>query len=773
MKLINVTTREVEEFFTDIPTYAILSHTWGPDEVSYVDMESLSQWRKAPPPQQILQPLSAPPPPPPPPPPLFASALSSALSSHPALSDGPTHNLLTRAKNADKSDAMRLMLLANMLMAFRGQPNRFARATPLALGSSYPSLTGELTGFEVGFPSTKQIREIEEEIRSTTTSPAATPAATPMASPTASVAEERHATELKAGYTKIQFACDQAAKDGYQYVWVDTCCIDKRNSGELTEALNSMFNYYQKAAVCYAFLEDVQSGNFSAGYRTWEHDFVACRWFKRGWTLQELLAPKRLVFYAKGWKLLGTKSSLVKKVAQITKIDELTLLEPRLVHSASIAQRMSWASARSCTRVEDTAYCMLGLFGINLPIIYGEGENAFLRLQEEIIRRSDDHSIFAWGALGKEDDTTQRPSSAGDVNPDDLDFDELSGTTGVLARSPADFAGMDRVVCAAPSTQDIADHTLTNKGLRIQLNVVRTTKFGLVGQKHFMGVLNCHLEGDASSRIGLLLTESTSPNVLLRTRTRKPTIVSSKDLAQAKPKTMYIPNISGAASPATFKAAEEILFLKFPDLVPPGYEVIDIRAKHAQWNKEYSTMRVSSIDARVLYQLCVVTFWNRHLKCGFVVRVIVDGGSKAVWMELCQEEPRQTDDDEEKNDLLEIAKMKWENPGRVEVSVPNGKKTAMVEIVNPVQYEEEEEADWDDEDAPGRKREKHGQMISPRAVLKLHQHVTFVETWEQPYMRTVEGKCSRTKKGVVELGLSSMLWQAAETGGEDDLHQPS
>lgn len=193
--------------------------------------------------------------------------------------------------------------------------------------------------------------------------------------------------EGKEGYTKVKDCCTYARdKDRFAYVWIDTCCIDKTSSAELSEAINSMYRWYQEADICYAFLADVSL----------EGSMAESKWFTRGWTLQELIAPTHLLFLNRAWKELGSKSTLSDEVAHRTGIPVNVLKGIVDIETVSIAQRMSWASSRRTTRPEDQAYCLMGLFGINMPLIYGEGRRAFTRLQEEIMRISDDYSIFAW-----------------------------------------------------------------------------------------------------------------------------------------------------------------------------------------------------------------------------------------------------------------------------------------------------------------------------------------------------------------------------------------
>ncbi|CAK7206237.1 hypothetical protein SEUCBS139899_009024 [Sporothrix eucalyptigena] len=218
----------------------------------------------------------------------------------------------------------------------------------------------------------------------------------------------------KEGFRKIELTCQQAAHDGYKYAWVDTNCIDKTSSSELSEAINSMFAWYRDAQVCYVFLKDVLvpgetntvPGSMppSGTQKKYLADpavrraFKASAWFTRGWTLQELLAPSKVLFFSNEWLPLATKESERRLISDITDIDSDYIKRPEEVSSASVARRMSWMAKRITTRVEDTAYCLLGLFGIHMALLYGEGHRAFLRLQEEIIRVSNDQTIFCWQA---------------------------------------------------------------------------------------------------------------------------------------------------------------------------------------------------------------------------------------------------------------------------------------------------------------------------------------------------------------------------------------
>jgi hypothetical protein len=191
----------------------------------------------------------------------------------------------------------------------------------------------------------------------------------------------------KANWDKIRFCAQQAERDGLDHFWVDTCCIDKSNSQELQEAINSMFRWYQNAKKCYVYLSDVECNTpdaYSEACRGWEPAFRKSRWFTRGWTLQELLAPASVTFYSKEGELLGDKQSLKDTIHEITGIPVEALSGSRL-SDFSVDDRFSWADNRQTTREEDRAYCLLGIFAVHLPLIYSEGEeNAFSRLRDAV-----------------------------------------------------------------------------------------------------------------------------------------------------------------------------------------------------------------------------------------------------------------------------------------------------------------------------------------------------------------------------------------------------
>jgi hypothetical protein len=328
----------------------------------------------------------------------------------------------------------------------------------------------------------------------------------------------------KKGHKKILDVCGLAQKHGHDYMWVDTNCIDKSSSAELTEAINSMFKWYQSAQVCYVYLFDVPSPEAAAeaassssssssseddGLRVVVHGseassevssranrrrkrrlkrypksqdfswyFRNSRWFTRGWTLQELLAPQDVEFYSNDWSLLGTKESLYSEISSITRIKIQYLCrkyvsDPYIGNSergliarsiqygvplrkSSVSERLSWLSNRTTTRLEDMAYCMLGIFELNMPLLYGEGSKAFMRLQEEIMKVSDDHSLFCW-----EWNTPQNRGS-------------------FLSEVPSEFRYAGRFV---PKQEDKrpAPYTFTNAGLSIQLQILHGWKSAFIG----------------------------------------------------------------------------------------------------------------------------------------------------------------------------------------------------------------------------------------------------------------------------------------------------
>jgi hypothetical protein len=285
-------------------------------------------------------------------------------------------------------------------------------------------------------------------------------------------------TTTKSGYRKIRHTCEQALQDGLHYAWVDTCCIDKTSSAELSEAINSMYAWYGDSNVCYAILEDICKDNFPA-------DFGTSRWFTRGWTLQELIAPDVVFFYDQNWVQLGTRQDFASLISSITSIDREVLFHGvgrrRMLRldQFSVAKRMSWASLRETTREEDIAYCLLGIFELNMPLLYGEGAQAFVRLQEELMRRTDDDSILACD-LNDEVEIFPLVTRDSYTRESPCDF---------LATSPKSFRHCGDLVRTIGSTVSFSK---SNIGLHIRLPILPVeirTRF--VTEPRFIGLLSC------------------------------------------------------------------------------------------------------------------------------------------------------------------------------------------------------------------------------------------------------------------------------------------
>ncbi|KAF4878470.1 Vegetative incompatibility protein HET-E-1 [Colletotrichum siamense] len=287
----------------------------------------------------------------------------------------------------------------------------------------------------------------------------------------------------KTGPGRIKFdgCCQQAKADGFDYVWIDTCCIDKSHHTDYSEAITSMFSWYQTAGRCYAYLADVPDKSAS----TFDNDFRRSRWHTRGWTLQELLAPQDLVFYSQSWTKLGEKASMTSMIEEATGIPAQFLGG---FLDASVAQRMSWAAQRVTTRGEDMAYCLFGIFNVSLPIMYGEGASAaFGRLQEAILQRTPDASILAWGLDLQHDDLhPQQPPTNRYGN--------------ILAASPQDFVNCGTVV---PWDNGHSGQRLDVNGGYYHLQLpLHTTKAGQT-----FGLLKCYSRPQQKGCIGIPLCQ--------------------------------------------------------------------------------------------------------------------------------------------------------------------------------------------------------------------------------------------------------------------------
>jgi hypothetical protein len=280
-----------------------------------------------------------------------------------------------------------------------------------------------------------------------------------------------------AGGNKIIHACEKARQDGIDWIWIDTCCIDKTSSAELSEAINSMYRWYRQSKVCYAFLD--------------HNPWTESDWFERGWTLQELLAPGDVRFLDANWDLVGTRVSSAELISERTGIDAGLLRgsPSSMLSQYSVAQRMAWAAHRKTTRLEDRAYSLMGLFDVTMPLIYGEGERAFERLQEQIIQSSDDQTILAWDRY---------------VGPD------TTGPQALLAPRPDCFAGLHKLVAIRDAQQPGTAFSLGKAGLSITMPFLPEWN---------VGVLACGEQGDPCP-LGLSLKPFSSMDNVFACRAR-------------------------------------------------------------------------------------------------------------------------------------------------------------------------------------------------------------------------------------------------------------
>ncbi|GAP91820.1 putative HET domain-containing protein [Rosellinia necatrix] len=282
-------------------------------------------------------------------------------------------------------------------------------------------------------------------------------------------------------WEKISQTCTLAVRNGYEYVWIDTCCIDKSSSAELTEAINSMYSWYAGSGKCFAYLSDFNQS--TAGPPNSSCQFFASRWFSRGWTLQELIAPEDLEFYDSSWVFYGSKAGLCADIADATGIDEQVLCAAGmalkgLLASIPVCRKMSWAAGRETRRPEDVAYSLLGIFGVHMPLIYGEGANAFARLQKKIIKSTNDLTILAW----------KSPHQV-------LPWDHC----GVLAPSPNFFSDSGDIVLS----QDLRynpDFSITNKGLQVSIALPVVS-----GLRNPIMSLHCHRQDRYQESLGIHL----------------------------------------------------------------------------------------------------------------------------------------------------------------------------------------------------------------------------------------------------------------------------
>ncbi|KAK5949483.1 hypothetical protein OHC33_009475 [Knufia fluminis] len=299
---------------------------------------------------------------------------------------------------------------------------------------------------------------------------------------------------LVGGWFKIKDCCHMALLQDLQYCWIDTCCINKDSSAEESRSINSMYAWYGQAAEAFVYLDDVHCSSIASKEEI--NELSNSRWFTRGWTLQELIAPQKVTFFNSSWEPLGTQIDLCSHLEKITSIPEGVLCNDVRPNDCSVAQRMFWAADRETTEVEDEAYCLIGLFDVNMPLIYGEGEKAFIRLQEEIIQRSTDQTIFAWS-------------------------DEDSNEKGVLAPSPKCFKnkysnGLREVSDYFPDDPAGDSFRLGNAGLLIDFVLIPWA------MNTYLAPLRCYASGpvgaDPTQRLCLILRRTKMDGRYVRIR---------------------------------------------------------------------------------------------------------------------------------------------------------------------------------------------------------------------------------------------------------------
>ncbi|KAK3401515.1 heterokaryon incompatibility protein-domain-containing protein [Sordaria brevicollis] len=299
-------------------------------------------------------------------------------------------------------------------------------------------------------------------------------------------------------WQKIYNACYHAAHHGWEYIWIDTCCIDKNDITELSEAINSMFRWYEAAEVCYAYLADVTFPN-NENDATRGVDFHESRWFTRGWTLQELLAPPVLEFLDSEWNPIGSRDDWAAEIQEATGIRRQHLTD---FHRCCIATKLSWAANRLTTRIEDHSYSLLGLLGVYMPLIYGEGNHAFTRLQHELVRKYNDESVLAWTQISGNSDSSSTSKGLDLRNAQNLSYGA------VLAYSPRNFKQSVELETHRYDRSRLR-FEMTNAGLGLRAEVFMNDEIFGVQHPIYLIRLNCSYVGRASP-IVLILRDAES-----------------------------------------------------------------------------------------------------------------------------------------------------------------------------------------------------------------------------------------------------------------------
>ncbi|KAI2778632.1 HET-domain-containing protein [Daldinia loculata] len=378
-------------------------------------------------------------------------------------------------------------------------------------------------------------------------------------------------TKFTSGYRKIECFCRQAIQDGFNHAWIDTCCIDKKDPTELSEAINLMFRWYQESSVCYVYLADVEADE--RGY-VGSSVLGNSRWWTRGWTLQELLAPKRVIFFDRNWNAFGTfrcydmalhLPDIIEMLPSITHINKEILYYRDQMKDTTAAEKLSWASRRQTTRKEDMAYCLLGILDVNMPLLYGEGNRAFIRLQEEYIKQHNDPSLLIWGFGIPCTDAFQARMA---------EFP--------LAPSPSLFAGFNSLTRRFEKNKVPFAFTRTNNGIEVELLLLTledNVQLALFGLDH--DFYSCYRK---TPKLSLLRRLSTwQPANDARSRVRKPIIAVPLKYCQAE-------------SRVGFDVYERILL--WPPFLIPEDSCMKAEWKRACLKAASSQMRSSASEIR-------------------------------------------------------------------------------------------------------------------------------------------------------------------------------
>jgi hypothetical protein len=360
-----------------------------------------------------------------------------------------------------------------------------------------------------------------------------------------------------------------------------------------------MFRYYREAGVCYVHLSDVPPIEDP----TFEQAFTKARWFTRGWTLQELLAPRDVQFFAKDWSLVGAKADMVDSISDITGI-ERGFLRGAELGLASVAKRMSWASDRATTRIEDQAYCLLGIFDVFMPLLYGEGRHAFHRLQEEIMRRTNDQSLICWGYTSP-DRRTDFPS------------------VGFFARTPWAFS-QSRNIVPYPQWPNETPWDITAKGIRMNAPVIEAS--GIVESVDILMALGCHLEDNDRDVLALCLVNIHGD---LYKRQFKTPVLVPRDIWMKKKLTMQTLFIQPSNLGSRLgwdenkHAIDRAIIFRFCPLSRRGYTISKTEPP-GFWDEKSSRLRLkqSSSDTKGN------RVWN------VILHVIDDEGNERFWMHV-------------------------------------------------------------------------------------------------------------------------------------------